>query len=185
MIKAFEIVNKVGDQVTLVDLGARIISWQTQVNQKPRDIIVSYSNANDLYFDPCYVGAIVGPYANRIGGATAPVFDKTLKLNANEGQNQLHGGKNALDKCFWQVKERSERAITFKYWIEDDFNGYPGAMTFEVEYRLAEQSSQLKINFNLTSEKPTIVGPTGHAYFNLSGDANTINAHKLQVVYRS
>ena len=181
MIKAFKISNQIGDSVTLIDLGARLISWKTIVEGDERDIVVGYSNASDYYNDACYVGAIAGPYANRIKNAQADLLGKTIKLNANEGSNQLHGGKNALDACVWQIKEQSERAITFKYWLEDGFNGFPGAMTFEVEYRLAETSSQLKIHFNITSEKDTIVGPTGHAYFNLTGDATNINEHKLQL----
>lgn len=181
MIKAFKISNQIGDTVTLIDLGARLISWQTNVEGEERDIVVGYSNASDYYNDPSYVGAIAGPYANRIQNAQAELLGQTIRLNANEGANQLHGGKNALDSCVWQIKEQSERAITFKYWLEDGFNGYPGAMTFEVEYRLAEQSSQLKIHFNITSEKDTIVGPTGHAYFNLTGQATKINEHKLRL----
>lgn len=181
MIKAFKISNQIGDSVTLIDLGARLISWKTNVEGDERDIVVGYSNASDYYNDASYVGAIAGPYANRIKNAQADLLGQTIKLNANEGSNQLHGGKNALDSCVWQIKEHSDRAITFKYWLEDGFNGFPGATTFEVEYRLAESSSQLKIHFNITSEKDTIVGPTGHAYFNLSGEATKINEHNLKL----
>lgn len=185
MIKAFEIKNQIGDKVTLIDLGARIISWQTQLNEESRELVVSYPYVEEFYDDSSAVGAIVGPYANRIKDAQVTIDGKQIKLNANEGENHLHGGKNALDSCVWQVKEHSERAITFKYWLEDGFNGYPGAMTFEVEYRLAETASQLKINFNVETEKPTLVGPTGHAYFNLSGDVSTINDHSLMLNTKS
>lgn len=179
MIKAFEIKNQIGDKVTLIDLGARLISWQTQLNEEAREVVVSYPYVEDFYDDTSAVGAIVGPYANRIKQAQASLNGQLIKLNANEGEHHLHGGKNALDACVWQVLEHTERAITFKYWLEDGFNGYPGAMTFEVEYRLAETSSQLKINFNIVSDKPTIVGPTGHAYFNLSGVESNIDEHTL------
>lgn len=181
MIKAFEIKNQIGDKITLLDLGARLVSWQTQLQDESRELIVSYPYVEDFYDDTSAVGAIVGPYANRIKNAKVAINNNTIKLNANEGENHLHGGKNALDSCVWQVKEHSDRAISFKYWIEDGFNGYPGAMTFEVEYRLAENASQLKINFHVESDKDTIVGPTGHAYFNLSGEESTINEHRLKL----
>ena len=182
MIKTFEISNQVGDKVLLMDLGARLVSWQTELQDESREIILHYPDLQDYYLDDCYLGAVAGPYANRIGGANASIKGQTIKLNANQGNHHLHGGKNALDACVWQVKQQSQRAITFSYWIEDGFNGYPGAMTFEVEYRLAEQTSQLKINFNVVTEKPTIIGPTGHAYFNLSGSAQSIDDHKLEIM---
>lgn len=181
MIKAFEINNQIGDKVTLIDLGARLVSWQTEVAGENREIVVSYPYIEDFYDDSSYVGAIAGPYANRIANSEVEISGKKIRLSANENGNHLHGGKNALDSCVWQVKQHSERAITFKYWIEDGFNGYPGAMTFEVEYRLAEHSSQLKINFIVETDKPTIVGPTGHAYFNLSGVPSSIDEHKLML----
>ena len=181
MIKTFQIKNQIGDEVTLIDLGARVISWHTLVADETRNIIVGYENIEDYYYDTCYVGAVAGPYANRIDSAKTNINGSAIKLNANEGKHHLHGGRNALDTCFWQVKQQSERAITFSYWVEDGFNGYPGAMSFEVEYRLAENTSQLKINFHVVTDKPTIIGPTGHAYFNLAGTGSIIDEHKLQV----
>jgi aldose 1-epimerase len=137
------------------------------------------------------MGAIAGPYANRIKNAQVEISGVAHQLAANEGNNILHSGSNALESCMWQVKEHSTRAITLTYWLEDGFNGFPGAIAFEVEYRLAENESQLKINMNAVSEKETIVGPTGHAYFNLSksftnnvssavsNKAENINQHSL------
>lgn len=181
MIKAYEIKNQIGDRVTLLDLGARLVSWQTEVAGEDRELVVSYPYLEDFYDDTCYVGAIAGPYANRIAKSQFEIDGVLNKLSANEDDNHLHGGKNALDSCVWQIKEHSDRAITFKYWLEDGFNGYPGAMIFEVEYRLAENASQLKINFNVETEKPTVIGPTGHAYFNLSGVKSNIDEHKLMI----
>lgn len=182
MIKTFEINNQVGDKVLLMDLGARLVSWQTELQDESREITVHYPDLQDYYLDDCYLGAIAGPYANRIGGASSNIDGQPIRLNANQQSHHLHGGKNALDTCVWQVKARSARAVTFTYWLEDGFNGYPGAMTLEVEYRLAEHTSQLKINFNVVTEKPTIIGPTGHAYFNLSGSERSIDAHKLEIM---
>lgn len=181
MIKTFEINNQIGDTVILMDLGARLISWQTEVANEIRDIVVHYPNVQDYYDDSNRLGAIVGPYANVIANAATEINQSKVKLNANAATHHLHGGKNALDACVWQVKQHSERAITFTYWLENGFNGYPGAMTFEVEYRLAEKTSQLKVNFNIVAEQTTIIGPSSCAYFNLSGTASNIDQHKLEI----
>lgn len=181
MAKTYTIENSVGDSVTLLNLGARIVEWNTLVNDSTRNVILAYPDLDDYWQDDCYLGAIAGPYANRIANGEVKINDKTIRLSKNEGQNILHSGTNALDKCMWRIKEQSERAITFSYWLEDGFNGFPGAMVFEIEYRLAEDKSQLKINMIANSEKDTIIGPTGHAYFNLSQQQNTINKHQLQI----
>jgi aldose 1-epimerase len=178
MIKTFTIQNQVGDNVSIINLGARLVKWDTLVNGQSRNIIVGYQDYELYRDDPSYCGAIAGPYANRIKDATAQLNGVLHKLAANEGNNVLHSGNNALESCMWQVKEHSTRAITLKYWLEDGFNGFPGSITFEVEYRLAEQPSQLKININAYSEKETFIGPTGHAYFNLSG----VNANKTSLI---
>ncbi|GHB58586.1 aldose 1-epimerase [Psychrosphaera saromensis] len=192
MIKTFTIENQVGDSVNIINLGARLVEWHTRVKGQSRNIIVGYTDYELYREDPSHLGAIAGPYANRIKGASVELNGVVHKLAANEGVNILHSGHNALESCMWQVKEHSTRAITLTYWLEDGFNGFPGAIAFEVEYRLAENESQLKINMNAVSEKETIVGPTGHAYFNLSAmaksakkqtptakQANDINQHSL------
>lgn len=181
MIKTFTIENQIGDCVSIINLGARLVQWQTEVKGKARNIIVGYRDYELYREDSSYCGAVVGPYANRIKDGLICIGEEQHKLAANEGDNILHSGKNALESCMWQVKEHSARAITLKYWLEDGFNGFPGAITFEVEYRLAEFDSQLKINFNAYSEKETIIGPTGHAYFNLSAKDKNINYHSLKL----
>lgn len=177
MIKTFTIENQVGDSVNIINLGARLVEWHTRVKGQSRNIIVGYTDYELYREDPSHLGAIAGPYANRIKNAQVEISGVAHQLAANEGNNILHSGCNALESCMWQVKEHSTRAITLTYWLEDGFNGFPGAITFEVEYRLAENESQLKINMNAVSEKETIVGPTGHAYFNLSNSSasNTLN----------
>ena len=183
MIKTFTIENQVGDSVNIINLGARLVEWHTRVKGQSRNIIVGYTDYELYREDPSHMGAIAGPYANRIKNAQVEISGVAHQLAANEGNNILHSGSNALESCMWQVKEHSTRAITLTYWLEDGFNGFPGAIAFEVEYRLAENESQLKINMNAVSEKETIVGPTGHAYFNLSEPSASkpanINQHSL------
>jgi aldose 1-epimerase len=185
MIKTYTIQNQIGDSVEIINLGARLVKWDTLVNDQPRNIIVGYTDYELYREDPSHCGAITGPYANRIKDASVELNGVLHKLAANEGVHLLHSGNNALDSCMWQVKEHSTRAITLTYWLEDGFNGFPGSVTFEVEYRLAEQESQLKININAISEKETIIGPTGHAYFNLSESSASkpanINQHSLRL----
>ena len=86
-------------RVTISDFGARILDWQVQVNGSYRPIVLKYNNEADYLSDQFYLGAIVGPFANRIKDGRVDIREsQVLHLDRNEGLNHLHGGENALDK---------------------------------------------------------------------------------------
>ncbi len=50
-----------------------------------------------------HFGALIGRYANRIGGAAFSLHGKTYRLAANEKGNTLHGGVRGFDRAIWTV----------------------------------------------------------------------------------
>ncbi|MFD3389973.1 MULTISPECIES: aldose epimerase family protein [Alteromonas] len=159
--------------VSISNLGARILGWQTLVNGSYRPIVLQYNNEGDYLSDRFYLGAIVGPYANRIKNGRVNIKeDKVLHLNCNEGLNHLHGGKNAIDKQTWQIVYSSQSAVLLELVIQDMWNGYPGALELKAEYTLENQ--QLRLRLSAQSEKDTVVGMSAHSYFNLNGT----NSHR-------
>ncbi len=179
-MRSFVLCNSMGDEVCISNYGARLLQWHINVDGEERNIILGYSSLSDYQNDPFYLGAMVGPYANRIGGAAFNIDDQASKLDANEGLNHLHGGRNALSDMFWQVTEQSEQVIAMTCTVEDGFNGYPGPIEFKVVYRLNDEST-LIIDMYASSEQDTVIGPTSHPYFNLAGLGNCHENHLLQV----
>jgi len=179
-LETYTLRNTQGDEITLCNYGARITQWNTLVNNETRNIVLGFSNINDYLTDSAFLGAIVGPYANRIGGASFPANGKTYQLTANENNNQLHGGPDAFGQLFWQVKKQTEHKITFTCYLDDNFNGYPGPITAEVSYELTNDSA-LIISGNMTSQQLTAIGPTSHPYFNLMGNDQPSQSHLLQI----
>ena len=59
-------------------------------------VVLGLNSIEDYAAHSPYFGAIVGRYANRIGGARFVLDGKTYLLDANEGRNQLHGGTARL-----------------------------------------------------------------------------------------
>jgi len=179
-METYQLTNKQGDQLVICNYGARMTQWHTTVNGETRNIILGFSDPDDYLNDSSYLGAIVGPVANRIGGASFNVNDVTHKLTANEGNNQLHGGPNAFGQLYWQRKSQTENSVTLSCTLEDGFNGYPGPIHSEITYELSDNSDCI-ISGTLTSEQLTAIGPTSHPYFNLAGAQNDSQSHQLQI----
>lgn len=172
-IKTYSISNHQGDTVHIANFGARLVKWTTLVDSLPRNIILTYQKLEDYLQDPFFIGAIVGPYANRIAHSTCSIDGHSLQLNANEGEHHLHGGSNATANQFWECIKHESHALILQCVLADDFNGYPGKMTIRVCYSLSEDSS-LSTTIDVQTNKKTLAGPTTHPYFNLNQDDEVI-----------
>ena len=61
------------------------------------EVLLKYDDLNRYKTQDKFLGALVGRYANRIGGSCFTLNGTKYLLPANEGTNQLHGGA----KGFW------------------------------------------------------------------------------------
>jgi aldose 1-epimerase len=154
-------------EVTILDFGARLHTWNVLVEGQVRSISLHYPDLNDYRTDPFYIGAICGPYANRIAEGKIDTHSSGIQLSDNDGENHLHGGISGLDKMTWNVLEHTENQLTLAVNHVDGQDGYPGNKRFVVEYHLSE--TELRIKMQCETDKRTVVGPTGHGYFNLNG----------------
>jgi aldose 1-epimerase len=69
-----------------------------------------------------------------------------------------------------------------RYFSPDGEQGYPGNVTLDVTYRWND-NNQLTIEYVGTTDEPTILNPTSHGYFNLTGNPkNTVLDHELMIV---
>jgi aldose 1-epimerase len=178
-ITSYEIQNTNGDKVTIANFGARITKWLTPVGNQVRNIVLGYDKLEDFLSDASHMGAIAGPYANRIANAECNIDNKSIKLVANEGSNQLHGGENALGNQFWLCTDQTTSSITLFCKLTDGYNGYPGELSVEVNYTISTES-MLTITMTVNTTKTTIAGPTAHPYFNLNVQQNSAE-HSLKV----
>ena len=179
-ITSFVLKNEIGDWVEILNFGARIMKWSTLIDQESRNIILGYEYLDDYLEDPFYMGAIVGPYANRIGNAETSILDTRINLDPNQAPHHLHGGRFNLSNQIWTAVEKSCNSLTLKCQLEDGLSGYPGKRVFSVNYHLSDDAC-LTIKIQATSDKTSIIGPTSHPYFNLSGAGKDHQGHKLQI----
>ena len=142
----------------------------------PADVVLGFSTLEE-YLDEggLYLGAIVGRYANRIAGGSFELDGATYALPCNEGENSLHGGTRGFDKQVWRPVEvgvdGTDATLSLAYTSPDGEMGYPGALEVVASYRLAADGS-LRLDFQATTDRPTVINLTGHTYWNLAGEGS-------------
>lgn len=181
----FTLHNNSGMKVQIINFGAIVTSISVHDrNGKVEDVILGYDSVSGYVNDNSYQGAIVGRYGNRIGKGKFKLDDKEFQLTINDGENHLHGGKIGFHKVLWDAKvvaDTGEPALALTYVSADGEEGYPGNVTLTVTYTLTN-NNELRIDYKGTTDKPTILNPTHHSYFNLTGNpVNTILDHQLMI----
>ena len=140
------------------------------------DVVLGFSSLRDYETKSAtiYFGAIIGRYANRIGGAQFTLDGQTYKLAANDHGNSLHGGTRGFDKVVWQVTPQSTAdgaSAVLTHTSPDGDEGYPGTLTVRVTYTLTNADA-LRIDYEATTDKDTVLNLTNHSYFNLAGNGS-------------
>jgi len=139
------------------------------------EVVLGFESLQDYLSPHPYFGALVGPVANRISGAKYYDGNDLILLDANEGENQLHGGTLAFDKILWNeesiIEEEGCVHLNFKYKRPDGLMGFPGNL--DVRFSLTVYNNRVDLNYRATTDKPTPVNLTHHDYFNLKDGGNS------------
>ncbi|CAI9109656.1 OLC1v1009518C2 [Oldenlandia corymbosa var. corymbosa] len=173
--------------VKLTNFGARIMSVVLpDRNGKPADVVLGYDSIKEYLNDSRYFGAIVGRVANRIGGAQFTLNGIHYKLDANENQNMLHGGKRGFGQVTWKVEQHVKDGpnpfIVLSYYSFDGEEGFPGNVFVTVTYAL-ENPYKLRVIMEAEAlNKATPVNLAQHSYWNLGGhNSGDILSDEVQI----
>ena len=171
------------DQITLKngDMACRIITYGGAVRSltvpgrdgTPVDVALGFDTLEAYRVQDKYMGAIVGRYANRIGGAK-------FTLNGIEYPNSLHGGRAGFDKKVWTVERLAADSATLSLVSPDGEEGYPGTLRVEATYTLRD--GELLLWYQASCDKDTPCSLTNHTYFNLSGhDSGSVEGQYIKL----
>lgn len=177
--------NENGVELKVMTYGATIISLKVpDKNGQLGDIILGYDNLKDYVNNSPYFGATVGRYANRIKRGLFTINGIKYQLSINNGKNHLHGGIKGFDKVVWDAqpfKENNVVGLKLTYRSKDGEQGYPGNLIASVTYTLTNDN-ELKMEYEATTDKPTIVNLSNHCYFNLAGQGKRdVLDHELMI----
>lgn len=150
------------------------------------DIVLGHDQP-ERYFDrrsSPFFGAIIGRYANRIGQGRFSLHGRTYQLARNNGPNALHGGEQGFDQRLWDARayvSADGPALELSYVSADSEEDYPGNLRVKVTYALTHDGT-LHVEYDASTDAPTIVNLTNHTYWNLTGNASQdVLAHELLV----
>ena len=156
--------------------------WVPGRTGEPVDVLLGFDTLEPYLTHGKAMGALVGRYANRIGGARFTLNGRTFPLAANDNQvNHLHGGLVGYNTRVWSVESASDSRLTLSLFSPDGEEGYPGALTVHVTYTLTPEG--LTIGYRAQCDRDTICNLTNHAYFNLSGhDSGQVADQTIQLL---
>ena len=172
--------NAKGAQVDILTYGARILRILVPDRKgKLGDVVVGCKTPEAYYEENPYFGATIGRYGNRIGGAKFTLNGKEYTLEANEGNNSLHGGTTEdFSRVVWNAEIQNERLV-LTHVSPDGAGGYPGNLSVTLTVSLSDEN-ELKLDYFATTDKDTYCNLTNHTYFNL-GKQPTVLQHELMI----
>ncbi|MDR1743475.1 MAG: galactose mutarotase [Dysgonamonadaceae bacterium] len=166
----FVLRNKNGCELAVTNYGAKIVSLSVPDKAGQLIDVVTGHDSIDDYLSSAepYFGAVCGRTGNRIAKGKFSLDGKEYSLAINNGPNNLHGGLKGFNAVVWDVEKVSGNSIELFYLSRDGEEGFPGNLSTTVVYTLTDDNS-VEINYQATTDKPTILNLTNHSYFNLSG----------------
>ena len=189
--------NAQGLCVDISDYGGTIVRLLAPDRHgKFADIVLGFDRVEDYIAHSPYFGSLIGRFGNRIAHGRFSLDGKSYQLETNNAPNgipcHLHGGRRGFDKVVWHAEPFSQEggcALRLRYRSADGEERYPGNLDVTVTYLLTPENS-LRIDYLATTDRPTPVNLTNHAYFNLAGEGSgdvlghvlTINAHRYTPV---
>ncbi|MFW2406088.1 MAG: aldose epimerase family protein [Gammaproteobacteria bacterium] len=169
-----------GLRVEVLNLGASLVALEIPAASGRVNTVLRYPDLEDYRTDNVFMGVTVGPFANRIRGARFALDDISHELEANEATSGhcLHGGTSGLHRQYFDLHTYPENSVVAcRTVLPDGLGGFPGRREVTVTYTLLGDLA-LAIDFDVVTDRDTVISLANHAYFNLGG---ALDDHELEI----
>jgi len=140
------------------------------------DVVLGVDSAAEFEAKAAGFNSVIGRYANRIAGGRFSLDGQTYQLETNSNSGgvpvHLHGGRLGFNRRLWTATPTTREglpAVRLRLTSPDGDQGYPGKLQVEVLYSVTADGG-LRLDYAATTDRPTPLNLTNHAYFNLKGE---------------
>ena len=153
------------------------------------DVTLGWNTAAEYEKFGFSMGTLIGRYGNRIRDGRFSLDGKEYQLPVNETKPaprhcNLHSGPSGWDSKVWKARtfrDGDTPGIELECVSPDGDMGFPGTVTCKVTYRV-RPDNVWTVDYEATTDKPTVLNLTHHSYWNLAGEASgNVLAQELQV----
>lgn len=185
---AWRVLAPSGMALEVIDYGATITSLRVpDTAGVSHEVTLGLLDLVSYETETNFMGATVGRYANRISRGRFTLDGMEYDLAQNDRGHHLHGGPTGFGRQVWIGEEFQDSfgaGVTFGLVSHHGHEGFPGTVSVQVSFRIDEQD-RLSIHYAASTDRPTVLNLTNHAYFNLAGGGGggggTVLDHELHV----
>ena len=171
-VELFTMTTLGGIQVRLTNYGGIVVGIRTPDREgNSDDVVLGFDHLEDYVRDTCYLGCLIGRFANRIADARLMLGGQSFPLEKNDGAHHLHGGPSGFHRVLWDARPFTDdrgSGVELVHRSKDGDGGYPGNLSVKVIYALTD-AGELVVDYAARSDRDTVVNLTQHSYFNLDG----------------
>ena len=175
-----------GLTLEVTDFGGRVVRcWAPDKNGKMADVTLGWNTVAEYEKNGFSMGTLIGRYGNRIANAKFTLDGKEYQLPLNETTPtprhcNLHAGPDGWDTKVWKA-EPIDCGLRLTLVSPDGDMGFPGTVKCTVTYKVLPNNTWT-IDYEATTDKPTVVNLTHHTYWNMAGEASgSVLGQELQV----
>jgi aldose 1-epimerase len=165
--------NDRGMRLAYIDYGATLTAADVADRHgRRRNIVLSLPDLPAYERTQRRFAAIMGRYAGRIAGARYTLDGCSVQLAANSKGVALHGDPHGYDKRVWRRQDFADAesiGSIYRLHSPDGDQNFPGALEVSVTYRLLRRRDEFRIEYRATTDAPTVLNLTSHAFYNLAG----------------
>ena len=186
-----------GLTLEVTDFGGRVVRcWAPDKNGKLADVTLGWNTVAEYEKNGFSMGTLIGRFGNRIKDGRFTLDGKAYQLPLNEDKpprhNNIHGGPDGWDAKIWkaetdvEIRDRNRPStsvpvLRLTLVSPDGDMGFPGTVTCRVTYKVLPNNTWT-IDYEATTDKPTVLNLTHHSYWNMAGEASgNVLEQELQI----
>ena len=177
--KLWRLVGVGGLIVDVTDYGGRVVRVYAPDRQgNLADVTLGWNTAAEYEKNGFSMGTLIGRYGNRIADGTFTLDGQIVRLAVNENTKgrhcNLHGGPKGWDSKLWTVTPfvaGTTAGLRLDLVSPDGDMGFPGTVKMTVTYTVSADNVW-SVDYVATTDKPTVLNPTHHSYWNLAGESS-------------